>query len=187
MTISGRSKVSVHGLLAVAIVVLAVLLAPPPARAKPGDLDRSFGEEGKVRTGFCGGYAEPNSVAIDSRARIVLGGQNSWSDGLCVDRFRANGTRDPSFGQGGEVKTDLGAAGGVRAVAIDSQGRIVAAGFARQSGDDRDFALARYQADGDLDPSFGAGGTVTTDFGGGNVATAVAIDSRGESSSWVTT
>ena len=166
-------------------------------------------------------------MAADSRGRILIGGQNTWSDGLCVDRFRANGTRDPSFGSGGEVKTVLGAAGGVRAVAIDSQGRIVAAGFARQSGGDRDFALARYRAtapstrrsaraarsrrtsgaprspprwrstqgrivvlgddgvtlaryrgNGSLDPSFGAGGIVTTDFGPRGEANSVAIDSR---------
>jgi uncharacterized delta-60 repeat protein len=163
----------------VALALLVALLAPALVQARPGDLDRSFGENGKVRTGFCGGYASPASVATDSRGRIVVGGQNTWSDGLCVDRFRENGSRDPSFGSGGEVKTDLGAAGGVRAVAIDFQGRIVAAGFARQRGGDRDFALARYHADGSLDPSFGTGGTVTTDFGGGNVASAVAIDSKG--------
>ena len=162
-----------------ALALLAALLAPALAQAKPGDLDRSFGDGGKVRTGFCGGYASPYSVATDSRGRILIGGQNTWSDGLCVDRFRANGTHDPSFGSGGEVKTVLGAAGGVRAVAIDSQGRIAAVGFARQSGGDRDFAVARYLADGSLDPSFGNDGTVTTDFGGGNVATAVAIDSQG--------
>ena len=168
-----------EGLLAFALALLAVLLTGALAQASPGDLDRSFGDGGKVRTGFCGGYASPYSVAADSRGRILIGGQNTWSDGLCVDRFRANGTRDPSFGSGGEVKTVLGAAGGVRAVAIDSQGRIVAAGFARQSGGDRDFALARYEPNGALDPSFGTGGTVTTDLGSAEVATSVAIDTGG--------
>ena len=163
----------------VALALLAALVAPALAQARPGDLDRSFGDGGKVRTGFCGGYASPYSVVTDSRGRIVVGGQNTWSDGLCVDRFRANGTRDPSFGSGGEVKTVLGAAGGVRAVAIDSHGRIVAAGFGRQSGGHRDFALARYEPNGALDPSFGTGGTVTTDPGSAEVATSVAIDTGG--------
>jgi uncharacterized delta-60 repeat protein len=163
----------------VALALLATLLAPALAQAKPGDLDRSFGDGGKVRTGFCGGYASPYSVATDSRGRIVVGGQNTWSEAFCLDRFRLNGSLDPSFGSGGEVRTDFGAAGGVRAVAIDSQGRIVAAGFGRQSGGDRDLALARYEPNGALDPSFGTGGTVTTDLGGGNVAASVAIDSQG--------
>jgi uncharacterized delta-60 repeat protein len=174
-----RKQLVLEGLLGFGLALLAVLLTGALAQARPGNLDRSFGDGGKVRTGFCEGYAAPYSVATDSRARIVVGGQNSWSDGLCVDRYRADGSLDPSFGSGGEVKTDLGAAGGVRAVAIDSQGRIVAAGFARQSGGDRDFAVARYRPDGNLDPSFDNDGTVTTDFGSGNVATAVAIDSQG--------
>ena len=96
--------------LALALALLAALLAPALAQARPGDLDRSFGEDGKVKMGFCGGYASPYAVVTDSRARIVVGGQNTWSDGLCVDRYRSDGTLDPSFGSGGEVKTDLGAA-----------------------------------------------------------------------------
>ena len=173
-----------EGLLGFGLALWPCFRPGPSPRRASGDLNRSFSATadrlgGKVRTGFCGGYASPYSVATDSRGRIVVGGQNTWSDGLCVDRFRANGTRDPSFGSGGEVKTVLGAAGGVRAVAIDSQGRIVAAGFARQSGGDRDFALARYEPNGALDPSFGTGGTVTTDLGSAEVATSVAIDTGG--------
>jgi uncharacterized delta-60 repeat protein len=179
MTQADRKEPVLKALPAFALALVAFLLAPALAQARPGDLDHSFGDGGKVRTGFCGGYASPYSVATDSRGRIVVGGQNSWSEAFCLDRFRLNGSHDPSFGSGGEVRTDFGAAAGVRAVAIDSQGRIVASGFGRQSGGDRDFAIARYRVDGSLDPSFGNDGTVTTDLGGGNVATSVAIDSQG--------
>ena len=122
MARTDRKELVLKALLGFGLALLAVLVTPALAQAKPGDLDRSFGDDGKVRMGFCGGYASPYSVAIDSRGRIVVGGQNTWSDGSCVDRYRSDGTLDPSFGSGGEVKTDLGAAGGVRAVAIDSQG-----------------------------------------------------------------
>ena len=73
MARTDRKELMQKALLGFGLALVAVLLTAALAQAKPGDLDRSFGEEGKVRTGFCGGYAEPNSVAIDSRARIVVG------------------------------------------------------------------------------------------------------------------
>ncbi|HEY2959324.1 MAG TPA: hypothetical protein VGM21_14135 [Actinomycetota bacterium] len=43
------------------------------------------------------------------------------------------------------------------------------------------FALARYNRNGALDPGFGAGGKVTTDFGEGNdVARALALQADGK-------
>jgi uncharacterized delta-60 repeat protein len=61
-------------------------------------------------------------------------------------------------------------------VAIDSQGRIVAAGGTTEA--NGEFALARYEPNGGLDPSFGSGGKVTTHFHSEGIAHSVAIDSR---------
>ncbi|NJN81237.1 MAG: hypothetical protein HC802_02405 [Caldilineaceae bacterium] len=47
----------------------------------------------------------------------------------------------------------------IRSIAIDQTGRIIAAGEAEQQ-----FALACYLDDGQLDPAFGEGGKVLTDF-----------------------
>jgi uncharacterized delta-60 repeat protein len=53
-----------------------------------------------------------------------------------------------------------------RAVAVQRDGRVVVAGVSRAPGKGHGyFALARYRTDGTLDPSFGAGGRVLTDFG----------------------
>jgi uncharacterized delta-60 repeat protein len=51
-------------------------------------------------------------------------------------------------------------------VAIQGNGKIVLAGFARTAGR-KAFALARYHVDGSLDRSFGSGGRVVTAFDGG--------------------
>jgi uncharacterized delta-60 repeat protein len=56
-----------------------------------------------------------------------------------------------------------GSAPRLNAVAIQTDGKIVAVGEAL--GHFEDFALARFAADGRLDPSFGEGGKVLTDFG----------------------
>ena len=63
-------------------------------------------------------------------------------------------------------------------VALQTDGKIVAVG-----GSDGDFALARYNSNGSLDPSFSGDGKQTTDLGGGfnpDRATGVAIQADGK-------
>jgi uncharacterized delta-60 repeat protein len=77
---------------------------------------------------------------------------------------QTSGTLDASFGTSGLVTTDFGGtSAAVRAVAVQPDGKILAAGTAYINGVS-DFALARYNRDGTLDASFGTGGTVTTPF-----------------------
>lgn len=76
---------------------------------------------------------------------------------------------DTSFGSGGLVLTDYGDGvdDGAAALAIQPDGKLVAAGFSNGgSPGDFDFALARYNPDGSLDTGFGVGGTLRTFFGG---------------------
>ena len=61
------------------------------------------------------------------------------------------------------MRTDFGPGSQANAIAIQPDGKVVVAGQAGVSGDD--FALARYTVDGRLDPSFGSGGEVVTNFG----------------------
>jgi uncharacterized delta-60 repeat protein len=67
---------------------------------------------------------------------------------------------DTTFGTGGRVTINFGAA----AIAVQADGRLVAAGAANVNGS-LDFSLARYESNGALDTSFGPDGRVTTDFG----------------------
>src|SRR5204863_6580834 len=83
------------------------------------------------------------------------------------------------FGAGGKVTTDFsGGLEEVSAIALQADGRIVAAG--RRTGPTdveglaADFALARYNANGSLDSTFGANGRVITDFGASDMARGVA-------------
>src|SRR5881396_965906 len=104
-----------------------------------------------------------------------------------------SGDLDGTFGAGGIVTTDFfGADDEASAVAIQADGKIVAAGYAlNASTGNYDFALARYNIDGSLDDAtasditpgdqFGTGGKVTTDFAGGSdKAAAIAIQSDGK-------
>ena len=105
---------------------------------------------------------------------------------LCVTAIvqAADGDLDPTFGVGGEVLTDFaGSADYAYAMVLDGNGKIVVAGYTLRllhPGSNREFALARYEADGTLDGTFGSGGRVETDFAGGaDSAWAVAIHRSG--------
>jgi uncharacterized delta-60 repeat protein len=153
------------------------------ARLRPnGTLDPAFGDEGTVTTDFGGRHDAGFAVAIDSHRRVIVAGY-TYSNGdtdFAVARFKWNGDLDSSFGGDGKVTTDFGAVGDyARSVAIDSHDRVVVAGYSQGGSRRANFALARYRSNGQLDPSFGTGGTVITDFGGGGGAAAVTIDSRG--------
>jgi uncharacterized delta-60 repeat protein len=130
-----------------------------------GSFDTSFGTGGKVVTDF--GSTVPFGLLIEPDGRIVLTGGANGSLDFGVARFNVDGSFDTSFGTGGKVTTNFGgtAAAGY-GVAGTPDGKIVVAGIKEfvGSGFDYDFAVARYNSDGSLDTSFGAGGKVTTDF-----------------------
>jgi uncharacterized delta-60 repeat protein len=89
------------------------------------------------------------------------------------------GELDPSFDTDGKVLTDLGGTDWAQAVALQPDGKIVVAGHS-DTGDGLDFALARYHRDGSLDHSFDGDGMLTTDFGGEEIANAVALQRNGK-------
>ena len=71
-----------------------------------------------------------------------------------VARYQLDGTLDPSFGSGGKV---LDTTFGAWAVALQPDGKIVAAGEADGGGGNSAYAFVRYLPNGSLDPSFGGG------------------------------
>jgi uncharacterized delta-60 repeat protein len=149
----------------------------------PGSLDTGFGTDGKVTTAVGFDHEGAYAVAIQSDGKIVAAGDsNAGPDyDFAVVRYNSDGSLDTTFNFTGKVTTPIGPGDdGASAVAIQSDGRIVVAGFAF-NGTDNDFAVVRYNADGSLDSSFDAFGVVTTNFGtGDDEAFAVAIQSDGK-------
>jgi uncharacterized delta-60 repeat protein len=92
----------------------------------------------------------------------------------------AAGSLDPAFGGAGIVVTTFGERSSTAvAVAVQPDGKIVAAGTVWMHGGDGDFALARYDRDGILDSTFGVDGFATTDLGGDDGITSVVIEPDG--------
>jgi uncharacterized delta-60 repeat protein len=86
---------------------------------------------------------------------------------------------DTGFDSDGKQTTDFGGSDYVQAIAIQSDGKIVAVGARFLAG--FDFAIARYNTDGSLDTSFDSDGKQTVDFGNfSDTASGVAIQSDGK-------
>jgi len=145
-----------------------------------GSLDGTFGAGGKVSTDFTGGLDSGRGVAVQSDGRIVVAGYTTLDFALA--RYNANGALDATFGSGGKVTTDFfGSLDRAFAVALQGDGRIVAAGFAYDLMGHTNFAVARYNTNGSLDATFGGGGKFTYQFTGVmDAADAVAIQPDGK-------
>ena len=149
-----------------------------------GSLDTSFGTGGKVTTDIDSGNDDANAVAVQPDGKIVAAGSGVSGGGtrFALARYSADGSLDTSFGTGGKLTTVISTLNDVaNAVAVQSDGKIVVAGRTTSQGGTR-FALARYNADGSLDTSFGTGGKVDTDIGSGNDdrANAMVVHSDGK-------
>ena len=149
-----------------AVLAAAVALAPA-AFAAGGDLDPSFGKDGRAISNGAGSGA---SVALQTDGKIVVaGGLEDEARNLhsAVARYETDGSLDTTFGTDGVVVTPFRTGTGcwdvVNDVVVQTDGKIVTAGLsycARAL-----FAMARYDTDGNLDPSFGTDGKVLTSFG----------------------
>lgn len=139
----------------------------------------TLGDDGKaedVRTDAIGGGSTGDAAARDAQGRVIVvgaapGGGEEQRPRWLVARYGADGTPDTTFGDDGVAldafgpyaqETGIGA--GATAVAVDGAGRIVVAGYAYfddgpySGATARHVVVARYTADGHLDPAFGPDG-----------------------------
>jgi uncharacterized delta-60 repeat protein len=101
-------------------------------------------------------------MALQADGKFVVAGYAGIypNSDFKLERYKLNGTLDTSFGTGGIVTTDFGGDDYGNCVAVQADGKIIAAGKTYNGSND-DFALARYKSDGTLDTTFGTGGKVT--------------------------
>jgi uncharacterized delta-60 repeat protein len=107
-----------------------------------GSFDTTFGSGGKVHTFFNSGFC--TSVAVRNDGKIIAGGRAGFGTGFGLTCYQPDGSLDTSFGDGGKATTSFPEPyATIEALAIDSNGLIVAAGYADTT-QVIDFALARY-------------------------------------------
>jgi uncharacterized delta-60 repeat protein len=151
-----------------------------------GSLDVNFGAGGKVVTDFATNSSDyAYAIALQADGKIVVAGSSApgaaYLNDLALARYNSNGSLDVNFGVGGKVTTAMLAGGNEVAtdLAIQADGKIVVVGQAAHS-NTSDVVLARYSSNGNLDPGFGIGGKVVTDFSGtSDLASALVIQGDG--------
>lgn len=153
-------------LLSVACIVAALIfgMTASSAQASSARPDRSFGKNGRVI-----GHELPLvDMANLPDGRTVVATETT------LYAYRSNGRPDHRFGKSGAVTpfAPEGRRVGIAGIAIDGHDRILVAGGAEHiastanAGDATSYAaVERYLPSGKLDPQFGNGGAVITDFG----------------------
>ena len=137
-----------------------------------GDIDPDFGTNGVTRIDGGGGtsdYGTAMTIQPDGKilAAGAIGPTGSAYSNFGVVRLDAGGLPDNSFGTGGiahqNMAPSLASNDFATAIARQSDGKIVLGGaaFATEGmGTYRRFGLVRFDAEGDLDGTFGTAGSV---------------------------
>jgi len=133
-------------------ISLAVFALPASLMAQAGTLDPKFGRGGMVTTANTGA----NAGALQGDGKIVVAGfiatnQNQEQPGLL--RYNTDGTLDPNFGIGGKVVIGGTNAGAAFAVAVQTDGKILAAAPANLQ-----LTVFRFNSNGSVDNTFGNNG-----------------------------
>lgn len=158
---------------------------PPPTPVPVGKLDPEFGTAGIVTTDFSpSSYNGGQALAIQPDGKIVVAGSAyTTSTDFALARYTPNGSLDTGFGSQGIVTTDFGDYEQAYALALQDDGKILAAGHYSYSRSNKNYdaiALARYTASGSLDAAFGTGGKVTTNLIEYDEAAGMAIQDDGK-------
>ncbi len=153
-----------------------------------GSPDTTFGANGTVAATFGYGTTVLN-LAVLSDGQIVVGGDNRYNTGPSLDqiefldiaRFNRDGTPDTTYGSAGIAEFDVsGDANSIANVApadmaVRADGTVVVAGTSTSA-----IALVQIAPTGALDPSFGAGGVVTTALAQDAQATGIVLEGDGK-------
>ncbi len=147
-----------------------------------GTLDTTFGVDGRLATSL---LRRANDVQVISGGDILIAGRAFDSDNndneLAVLKLTSTGDIDTNFGDRGLATADFfGQDDEAKSLAIQTDGKILAAGFATDG--DFDFAIARFNTDGTLDTDYSGDGKQTVEFttNEDNVVREVKIDAAGK-------
>ncbi|MGA2694745.1 MAG: hypothetical protein ABSE92_01715 [Terriglobales bacterium] len=129
-----------------------------------GELDTTFGTNGITLTTFTGIAFDPFGFAVQTNGDFLVGGVVTNKTGLSgfgLARYTSNGILDTTFGANGLVATKVGTRSDApSALLLQPNGQIVMGGFevAGANGVPGMTSLARFNANGTLDTTFGKGG-----------------------------
>jgi uncharacterized delta-60 repeat protein len=143
-----------------------------------GSVDATFNNNGKFTSAAGGTQTAAQSIAVQPDGKFVVAGYGGGAvKGFVPYKFLlfrfSEGGLDKSFGSGGTVLTQIpGGDGQAYSIAVQTDGKIVIGGIA-SSGTAFGLSLARYDASGSPDSSFGNNGLLIV--GGNSLGEAVDV------------
>jgi uncharacterized delta-60 repeat protein len=158
------------------VFFISTLNQPLKAQNQAGMPDPGFGTNGQVITPSPGnlGTSDLRDFLLQPDGKIVGVGTHIHADmqtsflRFLLMRYNADGSPDGSFGDNGVSSTGFGGSAVANSAALQADGKILVGGefmsAAPGLADRNDAILARYNADGTLDNSFGNNGTVIIDL-----------------------
>lgn len=152
-----------------------------------GELDDSFGTNGRVTLALGAGNEEANTVVVQPDGRIVVAGYTVVGGvaRLALARFLSDGSPDTGFGTNGQTVSVLfspNANTEAKSILLQPDGKLLVGGTGTVSGQSY-FMIARYTANGALDLSFDGGGWSFFDIGfdgEDDVATDIGLQADGK-------
>jgi uncharacterized delta-60 repeat protein len=133
------------------VLLLLAAAVAAPAQGAPGDLDLTFSGDGRQTTGFGFGVGSAAAILRQPDGKIIAVGADEGhgaGSNFALARYNADGSLDPSFSGDGKRRTSFGGSDFANGVAIQADGKIVAAGGGLGTDLTSDFALARYLLSG---------------------------------------
>src|SRR2546421_12974293 len=102
VAVSQRCALNIHFRVICASAVMVLIMSGQIAQAVDGDLDPTFGTDGKVLTDFDHSTDIANAVAVQADGKLVVVGttyqNNDFSnEDFAVARYNRDGTMDKSF------------------------------------------------------------------------------------------
>lgn len=130
-----------------------------------GAIDSTFGSGGEVITDFYEIDEVITSLLVQPDGKIIAAGFTFFEgNDFAIARYHPDGSLDASFGSGGKVRTNFfGNNDFISSIALQSDGKLIAAGEAAIMPNIPRLAIARFNSDGSLDSTFGAGGKIVGD------------------------
>jgi uncharacterized delta-60 repeat protein len=144
-----------------------------------GSADPTFGG-GIVNTQLSTSSGISSIALMPDGSIIAAGSANGSNSDFAVARYNPDGLLDTTFDSDGIVITPVGTGNDFLAgIAIQADGKLVAAGHAF-NGTRNDMALVRYNTDGSLDSSYGAGGKAVIALFSDTTISSLSLDAAGK-------
>ncbi|CAN5215675.1 hypothetical protein BH11BAC5_BH11BAC5_14380 [soil metagenome] len=146
-----------------------------------GLIDSSFATGGKLDAGLDQGNTRFYRIAVQTDGKLVAAGStwNGTNYDFALVRYNNDGSIDKTFGKNGNQILDFGATEEVNGLAIQADGKIIAAGSSYTNSGGI-FCVARYKTNGTLDSTYSEDGKSTIGIGTADILSNIALQADGK-------